>query len=390
MKKTLFLLFGTLALAACGSDGQEDAAPEQSVKCNITAPRDGAQVSAAEPLVILGTAYTQNGSIIRTELRVGGEPIAEVTSAPFSYQYTFPADTEEGALKIELTVEGDKGVRATDVVTVTVVKPAGPSKPQPTEPVTTGTMTDARDGSVYATVTLGSQTWMAENLRWMPAQHKDLSLTEPHYYSVFDEDIHQELGAKYLEVFGAYYNRPAALQGAEPLAPGEKRTIRGACPEGWHIPAQEEWAALAQFVLDAGTAAIAADGTPDETALAKALASDNSDEVAPKWIMPEFIEGEEQPTWVGVYPEFNNALLFNGIPAGYRACMEKEMETEIQPIWDHLGYSAGWWSATAATKMEPYERFGVPVRMWSDQQRFVVGDSEFRVDCALPVRCVKD
>lgn len=389
MKKTRFLLFSLLALAACGSDGSEDhPAAEQSIKCEITAPRDGAQVSAAVPLVILGTAHAQNGSIIRTELRVGGTTIEEVTSAPFSYEYIIPADTEEGALKICLTVEGDGGVRATDEVTVTVVKPAGPSKPQPTLPVTTGTMTDARDGSVYATVTLGSQTWMAENLRWMPAQHDDLSLTEPHYYSVFDEDIHRELGAKYLAVFGAYYNRPAALQGEEPLAPGESRIVRGACPEGWHLPAQEEWAALAQFVLDAGAAAIAADGMPDETARAKALASDNSDEVAPKWIIPEFIEGEEQPTWVGVHPEFNNALLFNGIPAGYRACVEQA--SDVQPIWDHLCYSAGWWSATAATKMEPYERFGVPVRMWSDQQRFVVGDSEFRVDCALPVRCVKD
>ena len=388
MKQSIFLLFVGLALAACNSDGQEDAAAEQSIKCSITAPRDGAEVSVAEPLVILGTAHTQNGSIVRTELRVGGTTIAEVTAAPFSCQYTFPADTEEGALKIELTVEGDRGARATDEVTVTVVKPAGPSKPRPTLPVTTGTMTDARDGNVYATVTLGAQEWMAENLRWMPAQHRNLSLTEPRYYNVFDEEITEELGAAYLAVFGAYYNRPAALQGAEPLAPGEKRTIRGACPEGWHLPAQEEWAALAQFVLDAGAAAIAADGTADPTALAKALASDNSDEVAPEWIMPDFIEGEEQPTWVGVNPEFNNALLFNGIPTGYRACMETA--TEFQPIWDHLCYSAGWWSATAATKMEPYERFGVPVRMWSDQQRFVTEGSEFRVDCGLPVRCVKN
>ena len=390
MKKWFLPLLCGL-LAACGSEEADRPDKElRSLVCNITAPRNGAEVPLGEPLSILGTAYVQGGRVVRTELRVGGEKVDEVVATPFTCRYALPDDAEPGPLTIVLEVESDWGAVAVAEVTVTMTTTSfsGAYKPEPTVPVTTGSMTDPRDGNVYGTVTLGDQVWFAENLRYMPEQHTTLSLTEPRYYSLFDEDVAQELGAAYLATFGAYYNRPAILQGATPLAAGEARHIRGVCPEGWHIPSIEEWSRLGAFVVEAGVAAIMADGTVDPTACAKALASDNSDETAPKWLMPDFIEIEEQPTWVGVLPEWNNALRFNGIPAGYRACIEQD--SELQPIWDHLCYSAGWWSASAATKMEPYERFGIPVRMWSDLQTFVTGDSEFRVDCALPVRCLRD
>lgn len=253
--------------------------------------------------------------------------------------------------------------------------PGPEPEPEPEDPgPVTGTMTDPRDGIVYETVQLGSQVWMAENLRYLPGQHAELSDSEPRYYVMFDNDARTELGAEFLRAYGAFYNLPAALQGEKALTETEARTVRGICPEGWHLPARREWQQLADYVLEAGMAAPLDDGTVDPTALAKALAS------VDMWLLPEFTEIEEQPTWPAVYPERNNASRFNGKPVGFRACAGDE-------TWMHACYSAGWWSATQGTLMGP--EFGVPVRMWSDLHTFVTS-SEFHPAVGLPVRCLKD
>ena len=86
-------------------------------------------------------------------------------------------------------------------------------------------------------------------------------------------------------MYGAFYNWPAALQGAAPATTEEHAPIRGVCPEGWHIPSQAEWRQLAKYVLDAGLAAVGSDGVVDDTALAKALASKEM------WLLPPFLAG---------------------------------------------------------------------------------------------------
>lgn len=253
----------------------------------------------------------------------------------------------------------------------------------PVEPTYTpveGTMTDKRDGQTYKTVRLYEQTWMAENLRYIPEQHFTISPTEPRYYVIFDNDLNTELGRGSVEAYGVFYNLPAALQGEKLLTVGEERRVRGVCPEGWHLPSQQEWDTLAQFVLDAGMAATMADGVVDPTAIAKALASQEM------WMMPYATEIEPQPTWVAFDLTTNNATRFNGLPVGFRACSVGEGEE----LWMHACYSAGWWSSSAAVYMvDMGVDFGIPVRMWSDLQTFVT-TSEFNPGVGLPLRCLKD
>jgi len=114
-----------------------------------------------------------------------------------------------------------------------------------------GTFTDQRDNHLYRYVTIGSQTWMAENLAYLPAVSPlgSVSSTHKHYY-VCGYDGSNVLEAKatdFYKIYGVWYNWPAAMDGNYE----SKHDIiggQGACPPGWHLPGDQEWKILEEYL----------------------------------------------------------------------------------------------------------------------------------------------
>ena len=95
------------------------------------------------------------------------------------------------------------------------------------------TFTDSRDNRSYRYLEIGGQTWMMDNLAWLPAISRSTigSATEPHYY-VTGYDGSDRTGAVITQnyiTYGVLYNHPAALT---------------ACPAGWHLPGDKDWKLL--------------------------------------------------------------------------------------------------------------------------------------------------
>ena len=114
--------------------------------------------------------------------------------------------------------------------------------------VSTGTMTDSRDGQTYKTVTIGSQTWMAENLNYETSNS----------YCYNDS-------ASYCIKYGHFYTWAAAMDSVGTWSTNGKGCgytktcsptypVRGVCPEGWHLPDSTEWATLFTAVGGQSTA----------------------------------------------------------------------------------------------------------------------------------------
>jgi uncharacterized protein (TIGR02145 family)/uncharacterized repeat protein (TIGR02543 family) len=113
--------------------------------------------------------------------------------------------------------------------------------------------TDSRDGRIYKKTTIGTQTWMAENLDYdVPNDTTDVC------FRCFGQSIiKQEDNCK---KYGRYYNWSTAMgidaSYNESLWGKSDVRRQGICPAGWHLPNDAEWTTLVEYAggeLTAGT-----------------------------------------------------------------------------------------------------------------------------------------
>ena len=105
-------------------------------------------------------------------------------------------------------------------------------------------MTDSRDGQTYKTVTIGTQTWMAQNLNYETANSY-----------CYDDN------ASYCTKYGRLYTWAAAMDSEGTWSTNGKGCgygttcsptypVRGVCPEGWHLPTRAEFETLVTAIGD--------------------------------------------------------------------------------------------------------------------------------------------
>lgn len=101
------------------------------------------------------------------------------------------------------------------------------------------------EGNIYNTVIIGNQIWMSENLKttryndgteipYVTESEDWHELTTPGY-CWYDNNL-----TLYKDSYGALYN-------------GHTVNTGKLCPTGWHVPGQEEWQILRQFLNDSIT-----------------------------------------------------------------------------------------------------------------------------------------
>lgn len=162
--------------------------------------------------------------------------------------------------------------------------------------ITIGSVNDV-DGNTYKTVRIGSQTWMAENLRTTKyndntpipkiVNNATWSTLNSPAYCWYNND-----SAKYRSPYGALYNWYTI-------------TTRKICPSGWRVPSDAEWTILSDYLGG------------------EILAGDKLKET-----------GDSH--WVVTSGAITNETGFTAVPGGAR----------IEGIFGYLGKACAFWSST--------------------------------------------
>ena len=110
---------------------------------------------------------------------------------------------------------------------------------------------DERDSNVYHTVTIGTQIWMSENLRYLPyvIGNNWTSSTIPmyHVYGYYGTSVIDAKATTNYNTYGVLYNWPAAMTSYS-ISNSNSTEIKGVCPTGWHLPSDLEWSELGTYL----------------------------------------------------------------------------------------------------------------------------------------------
>lgn len=156
-----------------------------------------------------------------------------------------------------------------------------------------GEFKDGRDSKVYKWVKIGDQIWMAENLAYTGSDIQHITDNNEWLNNRdYDGWCYYDNNENYSKTYGVLYQWEAAIK---------------ACPAGWHLPTDEEWTQLEDYLKENG---YSYNGIGGSDKIAKSLATNY---------------GWEESDNLGAvgnsdYSEMRNKTGFSALPGGSRNC----------------------------------------------------------------------
>lgn len=269
--------------------------------------------------ILESTLTDANGLYTFSQIQVGNYTVMPVdTSAGYSFKWSENSDSI-------LVSAGNTQTNYTINFTTPepIVENAG----------RTGTFTDPRDNQTYTTIKIGKQTWFAENLNF--------ETTNSWWY-----DNSSENGD-----YGRLYTWEAAKE---------------ACPSGWHLPTDDEWTELTDYLIDNGygygwNILLRNDIAKSMAATSGWKSNGNS---------------YKSRCTIGNDPSINNSSGFTALAGGYRY---------TDGLFYNHGKYGSWWSSTEDEYLSS--------RAWYRRLYYNIANvGRFRESkmSAFSVRCLKD
>jgi uncharacterized protein (TIGR02145 family) len=214
-------------------------------------------------------------------------------------------------------------------------------------------------GNIYKTAKIGKQVWMAENLRSTlysdrtPIPYVEDSALWFHFtreslgYCWYGNSLSQGV------VYGALYSWPAATRAFNGISAIEEG-VQGVCPDGWHLPNDDEWKELEMYL---------------------GMSQEESD--AEKWRGSDQggrLKQEGNQYWDAPNSGAADEVAFKALPGGYRHGSAAFFEmSKTARFWTSTqnGYGYAWYRGVDYDRTDIYRDFSGVYRGHS-------------------VRCVKD
>jgi uncharacterized protein (TIGR02145 family) len=230
MKRIGFILktFILLVISTCSCHSNHEPS------CDIISPKNGQIFQIGDTVVISVNADDSDGDVFAVAFYIDDLGLGSTSIFPYSYTWN-TYDSEPGDHTIKVIAKDIENGSTADEIKILIK----------------GLMDI--DGNKYRTIEIGNQEWMAENIKASHyADGTDITFVSKNAdwnelevndkaYCWYNND------PSFDEIYGPLYNWAGAMKGI-PVDNSALSVVQGVCPDGWHLPSDDEWKNLETYI----------------------------------------------------------------------------------------------------------------------------------------------